>query len=153
MTPDTPVENVMRPAYFVPETKLVGELFREMQSNRTQMAVAVDEHGGTAGIVTLERLLEEMVGNVGDELRAIEVEITSIDAQTVDVDGALSIGEAREELGIEIPEGDYDTIAGFVLSLLGRIPQEGETVPVDGHRITVVEMKGPKIELLRVKKT
>jgi putative hemolysin len=153
MTPDTPVENVIRPAYFVPETKLVGELFREMQSNRTQMAVAVDEHGGTAGIVTLERLLEEMVGNVGDELRAVEAEITPIDAETVDVDGELSIGEAREELGIEIPEGDYDTIAGFVLSLLGRIPQEGETVPVDGHRITVVEMKVPKIELLRVKKT
>ena len=152
MTVDSGVDAVMRPPFFVPETKLVGQLFREMQANRSQMAIAVDEFGGTAGIVTLEQLLEEMVGSVGDELHPPEIEIKSIDAMTVQVDGSLSIEEAREELGIDIPEGDYDTIAGYVLSLLGRIPIEGESVPVDGHRITVVEMKGPKIEALRVTK-
>jgi putative hemolysin len=102
--------------------------------------------------VTLEQLLEEMVGSVGDELHPPEVEIKAIDAETMQVDGSLSIEEAREELGLEIPEGDYDTIAGYVLSLLGHIPNEGETVPVDGHRITVLEMRGAKIELLRVTK-
>ncbi|HXH22604.1 MAG TPA: hemolysin family protein [Dehalococcoidia bacterium] len=150
MTPESRVREVMRPPFFVPETKLVGELFREMQANRTQLAVAVDEFGGTAGIVTLEQLLEEMVGRVGDELRPPEVEIKPIDAETVQVDGSLSIEEAREELGLDIPEGDYDTIAGYVLSLLGHIPSEGESVPIDGHRIKVVEMRGAKIELLQV---
>ncbi len=153
MADDSLVKLVMRSAYFVPETKLVGELFREMQANHSQMAIAVDEYGGTAGIVTLEQLLEEMVGSVGDELHPPEEEIVPVDEQTFEVDGALSIEEAREELGIDIPAGDYDTIAGYLLSLLGRIPGEGESVPVVGHRITVVEMKGPKIETLRVTKT
>lgn len=150
MKADSPIETVMRPAYFVPETKLVGELFREMQANHSQMAIAVDEYGGTAGIVTLEQLLEEMVGNVGDELHPPEPEIVSIDEQTVEVEGTLSIAEAREELGLDIPDGEYDTIAGYVLSVLGRLPHEGETVPLDGHRVVVTEMKGPKIETLRV---
>jgi putative hemolysin len=152
MGEDSAVEAVMRPAYFVPETKLAGELFRELQASNIQMAIAVDEYGGTAGIVTLEQLLEEMVGNVGDELHPPEKEITEVDPQTLHVDGSLSIEEARDELGIDIPEGDYDTIAGFVLSRLGHIPEEGESVPIDSHRITVIEMAGQKIEVLRVTK-
>lgn len=147
---DTPVETLARPAYFVPETKLIGELFREMQTSGTQMAIAVDEFGGTAGIVTLEQLLEEMVGPVRDELRPSEEEITTIDERTISVDGSLSVEEARDELGIDIPEGPYDTIAGFVLSELGHIPKEGEVLAVDDHRLTVAEMKGPKIERLLV---
>jgi putative hemolysin len=150
--PDSAIDGLLRPAYFIPETKAVGELFREMQANRTQMAVAVDEFGGTAGIVTLEQLLEEMVGPVSDELRPPEVEIRPIDESTLQVDGGLSVEEAREELGIAIPEGPYDTIAGFVLSRLGHIPSEGEQVPGDDYSITVAEMRGPKIELLRVTK-
>lgn len=147
------IEALVRPAYFVPETKAIGELFREMQVHGTQMAIAVDEFGGTAGIVTLEQLLEEMVGPVRDELRPAEPEIQSIDDRTLQVDGSLGVDEAREELGLDIPEGPYDTIAGFVLSQLGRIPEEGELVPVEGFSITVDEMRGPKIERLRVTKT
>jgi putative hemolysin len=150
LTPESPVEPLARPALFVPETKLVGELFREMQARGDQMAIAVDEWGGTAGIVTLEQLLEEMVGQVRDELRPEEEEITTIDERTTRVDGGLSVGEAREELGIDIPEGEYDTLAGFVLSQLGHIPKVGETVTLDGWRITVEEMRGLKIELLQV---
>jgi putative hemolysin len=123
-----------------------------MQANGVQMAIAVDEWGGTAGIVTLEQLIEEMVGPVHDELRPAEQEIQTIDERTTRVDGGLSIEEAREELGLEIPEGPYDTIAGFVLSELGRIPQEGEQLPYDGYRITVEEMRGPKIQQLRFTK-
>ena len=147
---DSAIEPLIRPAYFVPESKLIGELFREMQVKGIQMAIAVDEFGGTAGIVTMEQLVEEMVGPMGDELRQQEAEIRNIDAQTDLVDGSLSVEEAREELGIEIPEGPYDTIAGFVLDRLGHIPQEGEQLPVNDHRITVAEMKGQKIELLRI---
>jgi CBS domain containing-hemolysin-like protein len=147
-----PVDRLLRPPFFVPETKPIGELFREMQANGVQMAIAVDEWGGTAGIVTLEQLIEEMVGPVHDELRPAEQEIQTIDERTTRVDGGLSIEEAREELGLEIPEGPYDTIAGFVLSELGRIPQEGEQLPYDGYRITVEEMRGPKIQQLRFTK-
>jgi putative hemolysin len=137
----------------VPETKLIGELFREMQAAGIQMAVAVDEWGGTAGIVTLEQLLEEMVGQVHDELRPAELEITTIDERTIEVDGALSVEEARDELGLDIPEGPYDTIAGYVLSQLGHIPTVGETVSIDHHRIAVAEMRGLKVELLRITRT
>jgi putative hemolysin len=153
VTPESPIDPLVRAAYFVPETKLIGELFREMQESGVQMAVAVDEFGGTAGIVTLEQLVEEILGPMRDELRQAEPEITAIDEQTMQVDGSLSVEEAREELGIEIPDGPYDTIAGFVLSHLGRIPREGELVTFDHHRITVAEMRGPKIETLRVTKT
>jgi putative hemolysin len=122
-----------------------------MQQRGVQMAVAVDEWGGTAGIVTLEQLLEEMVGQVRDELWPAEPEITPIDEHTTQVDGGISVEEAREELGLEIPEGEYDTLAGYVLSRLGHIPRVGENVVVnEQHRIMVAEMRGLKIELLRV---
>jgi putative hemolysin len=124
-----------------------------MQAKGDQMAIAIDEFGGTAGIVTLEQLLEEMVGQVGDELATGKLEITRIDRDNALVRGALSIEEAREELGIDIPEGDYDTIAGYVLSVLGHIPSEGEAVDVDHHRITVTEMRSVRIEQLRVTRT
>ena len=150
---DSSIDVLIRPAFFVPETKLIGELFREMQERGTQMAIAVDEFGGTAGIVTLELLIEEMVGPMHDELRDEEPEIQPIDERTTQVDGSLSVEEAREELGIDIPEGPYDTIAGFVLSRLGHVPKEGEALALEGHRIVVAEMRGPKIELLRVTRT
>jgi magnesium and cobalt exporter, CNNM family len=149
LTPASEVEAVMRPAEYIPETKLVRELFREMQAKGAQMAIAVDEHGGTAGIVTLESLLEEMVGAVRDEAGVEEDEIRPIDETNVQIDGGVSVSEAREELGVDIPDGPYDTVAGFVLHELGHIPEEGEVVPLDGGRITVLEVKGPKVELLQ----
>ena len=148
--PDTDVTFLMHSPYFVPESKPIDDLFREMQATGEQMAVAVDEHGGTAGIVTLEQLIEEMLGPVGDELRKPEAEVQAIDERNVLVDGSLSVDEAREELGLNIPEGNYDTIAGFVLSSLGRIPSKGDQLTVDDHRITVVEMRAQKIEVLQV---
>lgn len=147
---DSEVAKLRRPAFFVPETKLIGELFREMQVSGAQMAIAIDEFGGTAGIVTLEQLLEEMVGPVRDELGPGIVEVQTIDERTARVDGSLSVEDARDQLDVDIPEGPYDTIAGYVLSVLGRIPAEGEQVVLPGHRITVAEMRGPKIELLDV---
>ena len=148
-----PIEPLMREGLFVPESKPIDDLFREMQVTGNQMAVAVDEFGGTAGIVTLEQLLEEMVGQVRDELVAGVREITPIDDRTVQVHGALSVEEAREELGIDIPEGPYDTIAGYVLSRLGHIPKVGEAVDLDGHHITVAEMRNVRIQLLQVTRT
>jgi putative hemolysin len=110
------------------------------------MAIIVDEYGGTAGVVTLELLLEEMVGRVVDELGQPELEFETIDERTVRVDGGMTIFDARDELELDIPEGDYETIAGYVLEKLGHIPAVGETVAGDGFRITVREVKGHKIE-------
>ena len=143
---DAAVDGFMRPAYFVPETKLVGQLFVELQERRQHVAIIVDEYGGTAGMVTLELLLEEMVGRVSDELGRQEAEFQTIDERTVRVDGGMSVDEAREELELPIPDGDYETVAGYVLHALGHIPAEGETVAGDGFRITVAEVKGRKIE-------
>lgn len=153
VTAASSIEPLMRSCMFVPETKLIGELFREMQATGTQLAIAVDEFGGTAGLVTLELLLEEMVGNVRDELADSDVEITLIDERTTEVDGSLSVEEAREELGLDIPDGPYNTFAGYVLSMLGHIPKVGESVTVADYRITVAEMRNQKVELLRVTRT
>ena len=145
-----PVDPIASPAYFVPATKIIVDLFREMQLLGHQMAIAVDEWGGTAGIVTLEALLEEMVGQVGDELQPSKAEITALDEGTVQVHGSLSVEEAREQLSLDIPEGPYDTIAGYFLSQVGHIPHPGEFIMLDGFRIAVMEMHGQKIELLQI---
>jgi CBS domain containing-hemolysin-like protein len=145
-TPETPINELVRPAYFVPETKLIGALLVELQERRQHMAIIVDEYGGTAGIVTLELLLEEMVGPVVDELGKPEREFQAIDERTVQVDGGMSVHEAREELDLAIPEGDYETVAGYVLSVLGHLPSEGEKMVSNGFHITVTEVKANKIE-------
>jgi putative hemolysin len=148
----SPVDKVLRPALYVPETKPVGGLFAEMQEGGHQMAIVVDEYGGTAGIVTLEMLLEEMVGRVADELGRQAEEFVAIDEHTTELDGGMSIHDANEELDLAIPDGDYETVAGFVLSVLGHIPREGEQVQGDGFRMVVSEVQGVKIERLRVTK-
>jgi putative hemolysin len=146
VTEESPIESLIRPATFIPETKLVSHLFWQLQDERQQMAVVVDEYGGVAGIVTLELLLEEMVGRVVDELGQPSEEFSAIDENTTRVDGGMSIFDVREELDVALPEGDYETVAGFVLDQLGHIPREGETLAIDGYRITVSEVKGVKIE-------
>ncbi len=149
---DSPIADHLRPATFIPETKLVSALFWQMQDERQQMAIVVDEYGGVAGVVTLELLLEEMVGRVVDELGQLSEEFSAIDERTTRVDGGMSIFDLREELEVDLPEGDYETVAGFVLEQLGHIPREGETVAVDGYRITVSEVKGVKIESVVIRK-
>ena len=152
VTDDSPIVELIRPATFIPETKLVSALFWQMQDERQQMAVVVDEYGGVAGIVTLELLLEEMVGRVVDELGQPSEEFSAIDEHTLRVDGGMSIYYLREELDMALPEGDYETVAGFVLEQLGHIPREGESVALDGLRITVSEVKGVKIESVVIRK-
>ncbi|TMC00265.1 MAG: HlyC/CorC family transporter [Chloroflexi bacterium] len=147
---ESPVELAMRPAMFVPETKFVGALFFEMQQAGHQMAVVVDEYGGTAGLVTLEMLLEELVGYVSDELRRHEEEFVTVDERTLQIDAGMSINDANEELELDLPEGDYETVAGFVLSHLGRIPREGEQFTYNGLRFAVTKVLGRKVEEVRV---
>jgi len=146
------IDDLIRPAYFAPETKRINELFAEMRDKNYRMTVVVDEFGGTAGIVSLSRLMEEIVGPVGDELAAIEKEYETINEYTFQIDGGMRVEQANEEMGLELPTGDYETVAGFVLHLLGRIPKQGEQLKYKGLRIVITEMRKRKIEKIVVTK-
>ena len=140
--------NILRPAYFFPESKRCGDLFSEMNEQRIQMAFICDEYGGIAGIVTIEDLLESIVGNMQDEYDNEEEEIEQVNETTFNLDGATDIEEIEEILNIEIPEGEYDTIAGFIMSELGRIPGEDEHPVIEfaGYTFTVEEVDERRIE-------
>jgi len=140
------VDELVRPAYFTPESKPISELFAEMRDKNYRMTVIVDEYGGTAGIVSLSRLVEEIVGPVGDELAAVEKEYEAINEYTFQVDGGMRIEEANEEMDLELPEGDYETVAGFALHLLGYIPKQGEQLRYKGLKLVITKMRGVKIE-------
>ncbi|GAH75733.1 unnamed protein product, partial [marine sediment metagenome] len=140
------IDDLIRPSYFTPETKRINQLFTEMRDNNYRMAVVVDEYGGTAGIVSLSRLVEEIVGQVGDELAGVEKEYEAINEYTFQIDGSMRIEEANEEMGLELPEGDYETVAGFILDLLGHIPKRGEQLRYKGLKIVITKMRGLKIE-------
>jgi len=146
----SPIDLSMRPAMFVPETKFVGPLFFEMQQAGHQMAIVVDEYGGTSGIVTLEMLLEELVGYVSDELRRHEDEFVTVDEHTFQIDAGMTINDANEELELDLPEGEYETVGGFVLAHLGYIPAEGEQFSFNDLRIAVTRMQGRKVEEVTV---
>jgi putative hemolysin len=145
------IDELIRPAYFTPETKLISELFTEMRDNNFRMAVVIDEYGGTAGIVSISRLVEEIVGPVGDEMGAVEKEFEIINANTFQIDGGMRIEEANQEMGLELPESEeYETIAGFILSLLGNIPRQGRQLKYNNVKIVITRMKGMKIEEILV---
>jgi putative hemolysin len=144
---ESTIDDLMRPAYFAPETKRVNELFFEMRDNNYRLAVVVDEYGGTAGIVSLSRLVEEIVGEVGDEMAAVAKDYEVINEYTFQVDGSMRIDAANQEMELDLPEGeDYETVAGFILHLLGRIPRRNEQLRYKGLKIVITETKGQKIE-------
>lgn len=139
--------NVIRPVLMVPESRRVGDLFQEMRRTRTQMAVVIDEYGGTAGLVTLEELAEEIIGRMSDEWVEEETEVEPIGEGQFEVDAMLHIDELNAELGLSLPESpEYETLAGFLLYLLRRIPKVRDEARWRDLRFTILEMKGPKIE-------
>lgn len=144
--------DIMRKAHYVPETKLCGELFKEMTVTHVQMAVVVDEYGGTAGLVTFEDLLEAIVGNIQDEYDNEAEQIHKIDENTFTIDGVVAIDEVEDLVGTNIPEGDYDTLAGFIISLLGFLPQDKEmnVVEYENLRFTVLNVGERRIEKIKV---
>ncbi len=146
------VKDMMRPAYYVPETKRCGELFTEMTEKRVQMAVVVDEYGGTAGIVTLEDLLESIVGNIQDEYDQEDEEISIINDTTFEVDGITDIEEVEEHIGKTFPEGDYDTIGGYIISVLGFLPEDGQMneVTFENVKLTVLNVEERRIGKVKV---
>ena len=146
---------LLRDTYFVPDTKKCDELFEEMNEKHLQMAIIVDEYGGVAGIVTIEDLLESIVGNMQDEFDHEEEEITQLDEDSFEVDGTLSISELGELLDCEFPEGDYDTVAGFLLDLLGHIPEEDDETVIEYQDLTftIQEMDDRRIEQVLICRT
>ena len=152
ITDESTIDDLVRPAYFAPETKRINELFAEMRDENYRMCVVVDEFGGTAGIVSLTRLVEEIVGPVGDELAEVEKEYEVINEYTFQIDGSMRIEEVNEEMELELPEGDYETVAGFVLHLLGHIPKPNEQLRYRGLKLVITEMRGLKIEKILLTK-
>ncbi len=151
LSEDIPVTNEMRDVLFVPETKLIAPLFDEMRKSGNQIAMVVDEYGGISGLVTLKQLIEEIVGRVGEEGKEAEEEYEAIDENTIQVDAGMSINDANIELSLGLPEGDYDTIAGYVLETLGRIPTDGDHFHFKNMKFEVTEMSGHKIEKVTIR--
>lgn len=151
---DLTIDKVMRKTLYVPETQSCGDLFKAMNESRTQFAIVVDEYGGTAGIVTLEDVLESIVGNIQDEYDDEEEEIKKINETTFTVEGTTDIDEIDELVGTDLPEGDYDTLGGFVISLLGYLPSEVGEEPIVAEyknlRFTVLSIDERRIDEIKV---
>jgi putative hemolysin len=140
-----------RPAHFVPETKALARLMREMQSQQFHMALLVDEYGGIAGLVTLEDCLEELVGDIVDEYDDEAPDIHELGEANYVIDGGLSIGDANERLELDLPDGEFDTVGGFVFASLGRVPVEGDTLDWNGHRFSVQRMDGRRVTVVSLR--
>lgn len=130
------LKSIIRPAYFVPRSKPIDELFSELQKNNNQMAIVLDEYGGTAGLITMEDILEELVGDIFDEYDEIESEYEKIDENTYLISGSMNISDLSKLLEVEIEEGDYDTLSGYLQEQLGRIPEDEEKPVIETPKVT-----------------
>lgn len=122
------IKSLVREAYFVPESKPINEIFKDLQMNKKHMAIVIDEYGGTAGLITMEDILEELVGNIFDEYDDEKDDYQKIDENTYLISGGVSLHELKKILNVDIPDGDYDTLSGYLLELLGKLPEESDTV-------------------------
>jgi len=144
------LKKLMRQPYFVPETKKVLELLKELQKRKTHMAVVVDEYGGTAGLITIEDILEEIVGEIFDEYDLEEVLVEYLDENNIRVDGKVDLDEINEILGINLPEAEYESIGGFVINLFGKIPAASEEIDYNGLTFKVEAIDGRRISKLLI---
>jgi len=147
---DLPVLDLARDVTFIPENKPVARLMREMQDSKFHIAIVADEYGDIAGLVTLEDCLEELVGEIVDEYDAEEHDIERFDDGTLLVDGGLNIGDVADELGIDIPNEDFDSVGGFVFSELERVPEPGDAIDFEGFAFVVESVEGRRIRRVRI---
>jgi CBS domain containing-hemolysin-like protein len=150
---DGVVGEMVRPAYFIPESKKVSELLRELQKRKVHIAVAVDEYGGTSGLVTIEDLLEEIVGEIQDEFDSEEAKIVEGSEGEAFFDATVSIDDVNDTLGTILEGEEVDTIGGLVYELLGRVPLVGDQVSTSNSSITVVSTSGRRVTRVRVNRT
>lgn len=153
-SPETPIKNFVREAYFIPENKPVSELLSEMQKKKFQIAIVMDEYGGTAGLITLEDLMEEIVGSLQDEFEKIKAEkdVEVIDERTFIVSGTTSLDEVSDLVGVRLKSPDFHTIGGFVFGLFGRLPKEGEQIRYHNLRFLILSMEQRKISKIKITK-
>ena len=144
------IDGLIRPAHFVPESKHLGELLTEIRDGGYHVVIVVDEFGGIAGMVTLGQLTEEIVGDIRHELIKEDKDFVVTGDNVFQLDGGFRVEEANDELGLELPLGDYETVAGFILSCLGRIPRQGEQLKYRNLKFVITEMRGVKIEKVMV---
>ncbi|HYA69071.1 MAG TPA: hemolysin family protein, partial [Acidimicrobiales bacterium] len=144
------VHDHVRPAHFVPETKRVANLMREMQDRKFHQAIVVDEYGGTAGLVTLEDLIEELVGEIVDEYDVEESPVEPLGGDEYSVSARLALDELNDLIHAELPSGSWDTVGGLLINLLGHVPQEGESAEVDGVRLVAERVTGNRVGRVRV---
>jgi len=144
------IEELLRPAYVVPETKDLASLLADFRRENFHMAIVVDEYGTMAGIATLEDLLEEIVGEIEDEFDLPDESVERVDDETIRIDGTFPIDDFNEQFATELPVEDYHTVAGFVFGLLGRAAEAGDEMDHDGLRFRVIEIEGSRIERLEV---
>jgi CBS domain containing-hemolysin-like protein len=146
------LDSIMREPFFVPETKNIDDLLREMQMRRVHIALVTDEYGSVAGLVTIEDLLEELVGEIADEYDREEPQIEPVDDQTYRVNGRLSIDDVNELLDVKLPHEEWDTVAGLMYGLLGAVPTQGETVTYDNITLTAEKVQGRRIAKVLLRK-
>jgi putative hemolysin len=146
------IRKLIKPPFFIPETMKISNLLREMQRKRVHMALVIDEYGGVSGLVTMEDLLEEIVGEIRDEYD-VESPVIQLGDGTYRIDASISIRDLKEDYEIEIPEStEYETLSGFLLTALQRIPKTGDVVKTDGKNITILEMVGQRISKVKLEK-
>ena len=147
------IRKILQPAHFVPETKKTGELLKELQKRRSHLALVIDEHGSLTGLVTLEDLLEEIVGEIHDEYDWEERSVERLRDGSLVVEGTVSAAELRDTYEVPLPESEeFETVAGFMLEQLGSLPKGGEVVQVAGYRLTVVDVERNRISKVKVEK-
>jgi len=149
---DVPLIEVLRPAYFVPETKRVNELLEDLQQRKVHMAIVVDEYGGTAGIVTIEDILEEIVGEIQDEYDSEEASVQYISPSEIVFDARCNVDDVSKLLGVSLPTEGGDTLGGLVYNELGRVPSANDEVVIDGVKLTVLSLTGRRIRKIRATK-
>jgi len=140
----------VRSPYFIPETKKISEVLKDLRDNKSHMAVVIDEYGGTAGILTLEDIIEEIIGEVMDEHDADQKLIVELEDGTISVNARLDSEELEDYLDLELPEGKFESVGGFIISLLGRVPAVGEKVVYKNIEIVVEAANNRKIERVRI---
>lgn len=146
------LKDIVRPVYFVPEYKKIDELFKEMQKSKTHIAIVIDEYGGTAGLITIEDLLEEIVGNIFDEYDDVVLDYEKIDENTYIVSGMLSISDINHIMDIALPEEEFDTISGIILSLSGKMPEVGDEVQFGTTSLRIEEVDDKRISRIKIHK-
>jgi CBS domain containing-hemolysin-like protein len=149
---DVIVQDIVRPPYFIPETKKISEVLKDLQGNKSHMAIVIDEYGGTAGILTLEDIIEEIIGEIVDEYDAEEQLIVQHDDGSISVNARLDVEELGEFLNVELPEGRFESVGGFVINLLGKMPNINEKVVFRNLEMEIEAASDRKIEQIRIRK-